>query len=351
MSSLLVALLLLFPLPQNDSTAPPSDAATLAKLTPDPAAGKELWQGQTNSCKNCHGMNGDGGFGPVLAGRKLPADQFVKAVRTPRWLMPRFPEHQIGDQDLVNFAAWFDGLPMPPKPSPWRVAVPDGAPRGQVLAIKNVGCGQCHNAEFDTPRHSAGAINADFEWLKTQVYDHFPAAKQFWAALELKRPPPRVRMGTYSTMRLPEPVLKEIWDWMNDLGLLAPVTGGLSDGVQGANGVTYTVTLENLGIKGKGLSAEDVTVSLRLPAGAAVVATTGDGYQGVHHDEESKGEAAVWKLARIAPKDEVKLSLTLSKAGTKEDNLRGVAQWTNQGPKRPHDEIDLRVGSRGRTTP
>ena len=41
----------------------------------------------------------------------------------------------------------------------------------------------------------------------------------------------------------------------------------------------------------------------------------------------------MWKLPRSAPKDQEKLSITLSKAVTATDNMRGEIHWAKPGPK------------------
>jgi len=68
-------------------------AAVAAAQTPAPAgdqvAGKALWDGNTTSCKNCHGLKGEGGYGPDLAGRKLTFAQFNHAVMKPWGVMPK----------------------------------------------------------------------------------------------------------------------------------------------------------------------------------------------------------------------------------------------------------------------
>jgi hypothetical protein len=77
--------------------------------------------------------------------------------------------------------------------------------------------------------------------------------------------------------------------------------------------------------------AEGLTVSLTIPADTTVVAATGTGYQGVHTDE--KASVATWKLPRSAPKDQEKLSITLSKPVTAAANLSGDIRWTKPSPK------------------
>jgi mono/diheme cytochrome c family protein len=331
----------------STAAAPPDPAASLVG---DPQAGKAFWQGNTNSCKNCHGVEADGGFGPVLAGRKLTTRQIIDAMRKPLWVMPSFTDEQVRDQEAANFAAWFDTLPLPEKPAAWRFPLPPGASRGQVLALKNIGCANCHNPELETPRHSAGAVNADFEWFKYNVYQHTTAIKDFWKALEIKGTP-RVRMGNYDPHRLPEPILKEIWDWIDKEGLLTPVTASFAQGTPTEDGVTYTLEVFNLGQRNKGLTAQDVTVTLILPTGAQVKGTTGEGYQSVRHDDEAKADVAVWKVPRIAAKDRLKFTLTLSRPGGEKDNVRGRIAWTGNERSHHPEVLNVRVGSGMRGIP
>ncbi|HEX9536364.1 MAG TPA: hypothetical protein VF924_12875, partial [Stellaceae bacterium] len=99
------------------------------------------------------------------------------------------------------------------------------------------------------------------------------------------------------------------------------------------SGVTYGLTVTNGGLSGKGVIAEGLTVTLIIPADTQVVAATGTGYQGVHTDEKAKANLAVWKLPRSAPKDQERITITLSKAGTATDNLRGNIRWAKPAPK------------------
>src|SRR5262245_9878037 len=59
-----------------------------------------------NDCVNCHGRNGDGGFGPNLAGTGLPWIAFRKSVREPWGLMPAFREQLKPDQALADIYAY-----------------------------------------------------------------------------------------------------------------------------------------------------------------------------------------------------------------------------------------------------
>src|SRR5207253_9963368 len=110
-----------------------------------------------------------------------------------------------------------------------------------------------------------------------------------------------VRMGNYSPIRLPDATLRTIYDYMRDLGFPLTVTARLDAGVPGDNGVTYTMVVENLSVPGKGLPAEDMTLSLAIPADVKVVNATGAGYQKAQHDEKTNADAAAWKSWKLRP--------------------------------------------------
>jgi hypothetical protein len=99
----------------------------------------------------------------------------------------------------------------------------------------------------------------------------------------------------------------------------------------GPTGASYTVSVTNGGIQGRGIIAEGVNVSLVVPAGTNVVAANGPGYQGTHMDGGNM--VATWMLPRSAPGDKADLTITLSKAGTAQDNLRGNIKWAKPGPR------------------
>jgi mono/diheme cytochrome c family protein len=329
MRTVLIALLLI-PLTQG----------TAAAQAGDPVAGKRLWDAPVTGCRNCHGANGEGGLGPDLAGRKLSVPHFIRAVRKPWGIMPAFVPSQMSDQEMVDFVAYFDGLPAVAEPAAFRNPVPPGAPRGQEVALATVGCAQCHGATLNQLRAGAGAMNGDFEWFKEVVYDHTTTYPVH--AKELGTPAARLRMGDYSRTRLPESTLREIYDYAKDLGFRVPVAGQLSAGVPAANGVTYTLNLTNNGLAGKGLTAEDITVALVVPVGATVVSTTGAGYTGVRMDPQVKANVAEWQVSKLAPKDKQALTLTLSAAGTQADNVRGSIRWTKPAVKPgPTDTVNI----------
>lgn len=314
MRSLLV-LLFLLPLPQQAPPAPAGDAEK----------GKVLWkQTEHVECHECHGPNGEGAFGPDLAGRKLTTAQFLHAVRKPWGIMPAYPASQISDSDLLDLIAYFDSLPTVAEPGPWRVTVAPGASRGLQFAT-TAGCVQCHAALFNNGRGVMGAINANFDWFKGIVYAHTVSYPPTRARLG-EPPQERLAMGNFSPTRVPESMLQDIWTYIVDLGFRPRMRGQVSAGVPSANGVVYTLEVANIGLVGAGLTAEDLTVSLAVPAGATAVTATGAGYQGVRADERAKADVAVWTVPRMAPGDHQTYTLTLSKAGTA--NLRGTVRWT-----------------------
>src|SRR5437764_13218926 len=146
MNAILVALLLVT-LTQTGTRAPvPGDAQ----------AGKALWEGAATQCKNCHGVKGEGAFGPDLAGRQLSVPHFRQAVRKPWGIMPAFTEQQLSDQEIANRVAYFDSLPAAAQPGSWRFDVPAGAPQGQQVLLATVGCGQGHAPPLNGLRAHSG---------------------------------------------------------------------------------------------------------------------------------------------------------------------------------------------------
>jgi cytochrome c553 len=309
--------------------------AASAQAAGDAAAGKAYWDRQAprlTDCKDCHGLNAEGGFGQDLAGRGLNTAQIKRAVHQPWGVMPAFVESQVSDKDAADLAAYFASLPKPATPGKWLVEVPAGAPPGQATMI-NMGCGQCHGATFNGPRgNSLGAYNMDFDGFANLVYNHTTAMQQYRAALGQNAT--NLDMGNFSRSRLTEGQLRQIYLWARDeIGPRAPMAGQIARGEPGPTGVSYPVTITNNGVQGRGVIAEGLTINLTIPADSAVVAATGTGYQGTHTDERTNATIATWKLPRSAPKDQEKLSITLSKAATAAANLRGDIRWTRPAPK------------------
>jgi mono/diheme cytochrome c family protein len=323
MKKLVVALFVL-PLIQSAANAQAGNAA----------AGKAFWDRgppRATACRNCHGGLAEGAFGPDLAGRGLNAAQVLQAVRHPWGIMPAFVESQVSDQDAADLAAYFASMPKPAAPGKWRFEVPAGAPPGQATLI-NMGCGQCHGPTFNGPRGNLGAVSGDFDYFANLVYNHTTAMPVHRASLGQNAT--NLDMGNFSRTRFSEQSLRQIYFWARDeIGFRPPLQGVLSKGQEGPSGVTYNLRVSNNGLQGKGIIAEGLTVSLNIPAGTNVVAATGTGYQGVHVDDKTKGSVATWKLARSAPKEQENMTITLSKAGTGSDNIKGDIRWAKPGPK------------------
>jgi cytochrome c553 len=314
---------------------PLAQTVASAQTAGDAAAGKAYWDRlapRLTDCKDCHGLNGEGGFGPDLAGRGLNAAQIERAVRRPWGVMPAFVESQVSAKDAADLAAYFASLPKPATPGKWRVEVPPDAPPGQATLI-NMGCGQCHGATFNGPRgNSLGAYNMDFEGFANLVYNHTTAMPQYRAVLGQNAT--NLDMGNFSRSRLTVEQLQQIYLWARDeIGPRAPMAGQIAKGENGPSGMTYAVTITNNGVQGRGVIAEGLTINLTIPSDTEVVAATGSGYQGTHVDDKSKATVATWKLARSAPKDQEKLSITLSKPATAGANLAGEIRWTKPAPK------------------
>jgi mono/diheme cytochrome c family protein len=307
----------------------------------DAAAGKALWD-KDLLCKNCHGANGEGAFGPDLAGRGLSYNEFRRAVRQPWGIMPAFPEETVSDKELGDLTAYMASMQKNDEPGPWRVAVPANAPQGQRTMI-SIGCGQCHGPYLVGPRDDMGAVDADVNWLKGLVYMHTETLRPHDRMLGTGNGPPRIHMGNFNPDRVTEGELSQILDWVkNDAGFRAYIFARLGKGEAGANGVTYPLTVKNVGLAGKGVTAEDLTIQLMVPKGTNVVGAGGAGYKGTHMDAKSGALVAEWSLAKAGPQDAQAYSITLSKAATKEDDLHGQVVWTKPMVKPgPTDQANI----------
>src|SRR5262249_61480370 len=136
-------------------------------------------------------------------------------------------------------AAYCACLPKPDAPGKWRFGVPPGAPPGQATAV-NMGCGQCHGPGMNGPRNNMGAVNENFAYFATLVYNHTTAMPQHRALLGSNAT--NLDMGNYSRTRLSEGQLRQIFFWMRDeLGFRPLMAGVLSKGESGSTGVTYNL--------------------------------------------------------------------------------------------------------------
>ena len=323
---------------QNGSASPNQSAQV-----GDSAAGKEFWNGY--ECAHCHGLYGQGGYGPDLAGLGLTFEQFKHQVRQSWGIMPRWSEKQVSDKELANVFAFLTSLPrvatpgvpppgVPPDISnrrvgennigrPSRVTAPPNAPLGQRYAVNLAGCAQCHGPEQRSSREEMGSRThpryngrdlaqlvkdttgftgseeaVTWEYFKACVYDH-------------EKLVPDARMGTYSRARLPEPVVREIYNFAISLGTRARLVNELAPGVRSGDTVSYTLTVTNLGKK-HGMQPEDVSVELVLDQGVNVVRAMGNGYQGVQRHPLSGRDVAVWKVPTIKVDEPQNFTLVVS---------------------------------------
>jgi len=338
----LFAALLLLPLAQSTvgqaAQAPagaPGGGGNAAALTGSVANGKMYWESNLTACKNCHGMAGEGGFGPDLAGRGLNTVQVLRAVRQPWGIMPRFTGTQLSGQQAADVAAYFAGMPKVAMIPAWRFEAKAGDPPG-LRRLINMGCAQCHSPQFQGPRGNMGATNMSFDDFENLVYNHTTAIHQ----LRISRggnANGNVDMGDYNRERVTPATLRQIYNWArDDIGFRAPMVAQISKAQMGPTGASYTVSVTNGGMQGRGIIAEGVNVSLIVPAGTNVVAANGPGYQGTHMDGGNM--VATWMLPRSAPGDKADLTITLSKAGTAQDNLRGNIKWAKPGPRQGQNE-------------
>jgi cytochrome c553 len=290
--------------------------------------GKVFWQAQM--CQYCHGVQAEGAWGPDLAGRGLSEAQMKHALRQPYGLMPAYTETQVSDQTIANLLAYFSILPRAEQFGPWRWQPPPAdAPEGQRLQSA-FGCGQCHEPELAIPRRWVGGEtkDADYAYFAKQIYEHTDKY-------------PQGRMGNFSRDRLPEMVLRAIYQFMLDTGLRAPINASLKAGqVDGAN-TTYTLNVFNDGVAQKGIVAEEVTIFIKIPSGNKFVSATGAGFKGVQPlaklgiipsiantpgrfdpspnpklperpTPDLSGDVAVWEVPRIAAAEKQIYTLTLS---------------------------------------
>jgi cytochrome c553 len=258
--------------------------------------GKKAW-GVALRCQNCHGSEAQGGFGPDLAGRGLSFEQFRHAVREPWGVMLAYTERQLSDQTVADMWAYTSSLSKVAQPAKRTYSAPHGAPLGQVYLVETIGCANCHEPELRQPRRVLGgeAGEVDYEFFANLIYRHTDTF-------------PTGRMGNYPGTRIPDTVLRELFRFVkDDLRLLVPMTATFNAaGVPSGGNTTYSLAVKNTGKAGKGLSAEDVTITLKLPPGAKVVSATGPGTQ------SASAGAALWKVAKIAPQQELKYSITLA---------------------------------------
>lgn len=320
-----------------------------------PAGDAKKGAAEFTACVNCHGHHGEGGFGPDLAGRDLSWAAFRKAVRQPWGIMPAFRESLKSDQALADIRAYLRALPPTEALGEWHWRrAPETAPLGQRLYMNFAGCGQCHEPEGKFPRARLGvaAKAVTFDYFKRQIYQHY----ERW---------PKGTMPLYSPERLPESVLREMYQWMVDeLGLRPWIAGSLAIGERRDGKTSYTLTVSNAGEKDRGMTAEGLTVFVRIPSGCTVASASGPGYEGTMplaklglepalrlapHPHDDSGiverpqpdlsrDVAVWRVPRLAATEHVSASITLAGPEPTPELLKGfegsTIHWASPG-RRP----------------
>ena len=153
-------------------------------------------------------------------------------------------------------------------------------------------------------------------------------------------PPVRLRMGNYAPTRMWESQLRAIYDWARDMvSGRASWTVGKGEAAPTASLTPQCHKQRLAGQRPGGRGRDDCAA---VPEGTNVVAATGDGYQGLRMDEKAKRNTAVWTVPRMAPKDKQSFTITLSRAGTAADNLRGSVRWSKPTVKTgPFDEANI----------
>jgi mono/diheme cytochrome c family protein len=301
--------------------------AAFAQSAGDAARGEAYWSSPLHACRNCHGPEGQGAFGPDLAGRGLNAAQVGRAVHQPWGIMPAFTQQQLSDQDAADLAAYFAGKPKPAEPGKWRFEAEANMPAGQQMLI-NMGCGQCHTPNFQGPRGNLGAVNADFDLFSNLVYNHTTALPAHRRATGIGNPNGNLDMGNYNRTRVTESDLRAIFDWAkNQIGFRPPLQAQVRPGAQPG---TYTVNVVNNGVAGQGLTAQGITVDLQLPAGVTLVNAGG---------AQQKGNTAEWAIATLAPKQNQTYTITLSRTAQRGE-LKGTVHWATPKPS-PDDVVNI----------
>jgi mono/diheme cytochrome c family protein len=338
----------------------------------DPQAGAGHWR--TKLCRNCHGDDAQGGFGPDLAGgRGLTVDQFRHAIRQPWGVMLGYTAEQLSEQQVADLYAFVQTKPKVQEPGEWHwKPAPVTAPLGQQLYMQTVGCGQCHEPENGYGRMWLGehAKEVDFDYFAKQIYEHTDKY-------------PRGGMGNYSRARLPEPVLREIYQWMVlDIGMRASVGTAMRLGERQGDQTTFNVMVSNRGVQDVGLDVEGITLFIKVPSGTTVVSGTGTGYSGVQplatlglkprlplapHPHDNSGhverpeqdltaDVVVWKIPSLTAGEELELSFVLAGPAPTAEMLRQFAgstiHWETPGRNdnaRPPTMVyrDLRLPDEG----
>ncbi len=84
-----------------------------AQPSGDAGRGKTLFI--SDGCSECHGTVGQGGVGPHLAPKPLPAEAIASYIRHPAGVMPPYAASVLSDADVADIASYLRSVPAPPK--------------------------------------------------------------------------------------------------------------------------------------------------------------------------------------------------------------------------------------------
>jgi mono/diheme cytochrome c family protein len=80
-----------------------------APASGNPEEGKKWYM--MNNCGSCHGLHGNDGRSPSIAGISMSYGSFVKKLRkTDAPIMPPFPASKISEQDAADIYAYLKSL-------------------------------------------------------------------------------------------------------------------------------------------------------------------------------------------------------------------------------------------------
>ena len=346
MHTLLIATLLL-PLAQQPDTMPAGDAS----------AGAAVYARKL--CRMCHGEEGEGGYGPDIAGgRGLTFAQFQRAIWKPgigtglvyNGNMPFYSKRQVSEQQMANLFAFVKSLEPVSEPGSWHwMPAPASASPGQRHYIQGYGCGQCHEPENKFGRMWLGehAKEVDYEYFAKQIYEH-----------EEKRP--GGGMPLYTRETFPEDHMRQMYQWMVlEIGMRASIGGVLTVAEQQEDQTDFNLTLSNRGVKDVGLDVERLTVFVKLPPGTTVI-NGSEGYKVMplaelgllpalplaphahdttghveRPDQDLSGDVVVWKVPKLTTSEKVALSFSLSGAKPSDEFFQAFAgstvHWESPG--------------------
>lgn len=259
----------------------------------DAAKGKKAWNSLPLSfvCQSCHGSNGEGAFGPDLAGRTLTVAQWTRQVRKPYGLMPAFATSAISDETIADVAAYMASLPTVPSPGTPRAVTSPGDPVGKQLVIDK-GCAQCHRGARDLRAGIGenGLTRADvISQIRTAFFAAKFAGRGAW-------------MPTFAENQVGADDAAKIADYIFAAGPRVRLDVS-TKATQAGNVVTYAITVTSRSLAG-GMDAGQVFVAGSVPRGATFLgatATPANSFFRGFEAAETPLQAAVWLTERIPP--------------------------------------------------